>query len=1210
MIGKKLKKLLCTLGVIIGITCNTVYSANVDSIQLRGEWTGDKKVVKPLVLLIDFNNYTFEDMKKEVTPRDFKDWGVQHYKDMCFGDEEYKGPKGENLISMKEYYKEQSGGSFIVEGDVFGWYTAKKDAEYYGKHYGVTKDANIEELVKEAFDMALEDPNIDLSQYDTDKNGVVDSLVIVHAGKGQEVGGGTLGADAIWAHRNSLTESVYYGKNNSNIGQIGVSDYVIVPQDMGIGVMSHEYGHILGLNDEYNIHSSEKASPIGYWSIMAGGSGAGISHGTDPTGFSPWCKQYLQKTLGGNWANIREFNLDDIDESGIDILLDEASRKGINNEVIRINLPKDTLSKDRYYLLEWRNNSGTDRSLSNCEGGPLNYDSGLVIWYIDENYSNSLEYDNNVAKHPGYGFSGVVDADQHIIHWRDEETNEIVEKASSDYQIHDAAFRLKKGKDIYVSGMLNKPGLVAIDEETFMKPIFDDSRDYSNEGVSEAGRILPKHGLKIYVTGQSSDGSVGKIHILKNNNFVYKNNILDSDITSSFVRNITLDKNVIEKDDKAVITVELNEEKPNNEIVLCYVVQENGKEEEKYLTLNNFDGKYVGDICKDNDFKIGNWKIKYIVIEDEDENEDAEIIYNAYTNDIVSREVNKEDFSGGNLSIVEQEDKGFKIENTTKVNTFVLGENAEISINALNEGVVPKEITLITALYDSNNMLLKYAQNNEVVNFTEHKEIKTILDLKEGLSYKENYIIKAFIWDNLQEIKPLMNYFQYNTVSMKDMEEDGINEFREAIAPENIRTLLESELDYIEIDLKEYVGLSEELKGCVVEKIFNKKDEIVSKENLQNVIDASIVEAKLDQYRNATTGIIMEKVLESEPNILGVDTEEYKKLAQDMKGMICSRLAEKHNELNNKETIQEFLNTFIEDEINVENARKAIEDFNDYMYDTWFIDESNINYVEEYLNSSIEALKKLDCETKNRYENNDEYKKNKEKVAKARETVEATNEILAQFQNSESVEGIKELLENSNKNLGINFSEYEKLEEDNKLIVIKDLYDNRESLSTKNDIEKVMKESIGKIEEESMDSGVSKYMKCESEEEFKSLLDTMHNELELETHLYNKMNEDNKNYVARELYKHKDKFNSKESIQDKLDEVVADTMLSTLEEEYFNYYGVEGAEFVEGMEPLFNDATEALEKIGDPHIREIIKSDYMSYKEINNKLKEMKNGKY
>lgn len=655
---------------------NINFGNSVQPIKLQGAWNGKKTAVKPLVILMEFPDYTHENINKEETPRDFKDWSKKHYEDMIFGDETYIGPKGEELFTMKQYYNEQSGGSFNIEGGVAGWYKAKHSAEYYGKPYRNVRDSNVTSLIREAFDNVCNDKNIDLSEYDIkdpldmdedgdydEPDGIIDYLIIIHAGKGEEADGGTLGENAIWSHRDAISEYAPYMKKDINGNSIGIYDYMIVPQDAGIGVLAHEYGHVLGLPDEYNVADNGGDNPVGYWSVMASGSWAGISAGADPTGFSPWCKKYLQDEYGGNWVKETRLKLEDIDEKGLDFLLDEANKKGENTQLIRIDLPKqnayDRNEKDKYYLIEWRNHQGTDRGLSSTEGGQVSYDPGLLIWYVDENYLEKDKFgyltgnkDNDVKAHPGYGFIGVVDSDQHLIIWNDVNTGEEVEKASSAYHVHDATFSLKKSKKIFVDNIKNKPGKTTLDNIVFMNPIFDDSKDYSNKGIEEAGRILPQYGLKVYVTGESKDRTVGKIHIVRKKGYdnFSEGKILKEDITSNFIQNISLDKKVFESGETVTITLETNIDNLDKEAVLCYVNNTEGVEEEKKIDLCLVNGKYVGKLNVEDNFKLGNWKPRYIILQDKEER--VEIIYNVDYENIIGNSANKENLTDGEFNVI------------------------------------------------------------------------------------------------------------------------------------------------------------------------------------------------------------------------------------------------------------------------------------------------------------------------------------------------------------------------------------------------------------------------------------------------------------------------------------------------------------------------------------------------------------------------------
>jgi immune inhibitor A len=329
-------------------------------------WNGGKRVDRVLVLLIEYPDFPHNSIQPSETDMYYKDYSKEHYYDMIFGDQDgyYEGPNGEKLISVKKYYEQQSGGSYSIEGAVAGWYKAKYPAKYYGGNVPDPdgSDANARALVKEALAAAAKDPSIDLRQFDQEDrydldgdgnyrepDGLIDHLMIVHSSVGEEAGGGQLGSDAIWSHRWNLggvfripdtsTDVPYWG------GQLAAYDYTIEPADGAAGVFAHEYGHDLGLPDEYDTQYSGLGEPIAYWSIMSSGSWAGKIPGTEPTGFSAWAKEFLQTTMpGSNWLTGTTVDFNEITKDGVEFLLDQASMKGTNNDAVRINLPdKETV---------------------------------------------------------------------------------------------------------------------------------------------------------------------------------------------------------------------------------------------------------------------------------------------------------------------------------------------------------------------------------------------------------------------------------------------------------------------------------------------------------------------------------------------------------------------------------------------------------------------------------------------------------------------------------------------------------------------------------------------------------------------------------------------------------------------------------------------------------------------------------------------------
>jgi immune inhibitor A len=306
------------------------------------------KKVNILAVLVDYSDYEHNSIQPGESDMYYKDYSHQHYQDMLFGANGYKGPNGEDLISMKQYYDQQSGGSLDIEGTVAGWYSLPQTAKYYGEEYNGNHDRRAKNAVADALKQVAKDPSINLADfdkedpYDLDKDGnynepdgIIDYLMVLHAGVGQEAGGGSLGTDAIWSHSSSL--GIFYKIPGTNYSAYG---YTIEPEDGAAGVFSHEFGHNLGLPDEYDTnYTSASGEPISYWSIMSSGSWTGKIPGTEPSGFSPYDKEIFQALYGGNWQKQITLDFDKLTSAGTRVDLRQADEQG---QVVRINLPDKT----------------------------------------------------------------------------------------------------------------------------------------------------------------------------------------------------------------------------------------------------------------------------------------------------------------------------------------------------------------------------------------------------------------------------------------------------------------------------------------------------------------------------------------------------------------------------------------------------------------------------------------------------------------------------------------------------------------------------------------------------------------------------------------------------------------------------------------------------------------------------------------------------
>ncbi|MGW5768389.1 immune inhibitor A domain-containing protein [Streptomyces longwoodensis] len=244
------------------------------------------------------------------------DYDQKHYQDLYFG-------TGKNTESLKKYYEKQSSGRYSVDGEVTDWVKVPYNEARYGSNdaptgawYAVQDGVNAWVADREAAGDSAEKIRAELASYDqwdrydfdgdgnfNEPDGYIDHFQIVHAGEDESAGGGAQGEDAIWAHRWYAfgTDAGASGPSGNKLGgtQIGdtgiwVGDYTIQPENGGLGVFAHEYGHDLGLPDEYDTAGGENST--GFWTLMSSGSWLGTGKeaiGNLPGDMNAWDKLQL-----------------------------------------------------------------------------------------------------------------------------------------------------------------------------------------------------------------------------------------------------------------------------------------------------------------------------------------------------------------------------------------------------------------------------------------------------------------------------------------------------------------------------------------------------------------------------------------------------------------------------------------------------------------------------------------------------------------------------------------------------------------------------------------------------------------------------------------------------------------------------------------------------------------------------------------------------
>jgi immune inhibitor A len=372
------------------------------------------------------------------------DFSSQHYKEMFFS-----GLADQNGESFHDVYDEMSSGRFDLQGDVSDWVTVPHREAYYGDGdgeggetqasmtafiqdsanawyadqlaQGKTKDQIVDYL--KSFDV-WDRYDIDGDGIINEPDGYIDHFQAIHAGTGEEAG-----ADpwTIWSHRWAVNQAGLGTDGPADFPKVGgiqigdtdiwIRDYTTEPENGGLGVFAHEFGHDLGLPDYYDTAGGENGT--GYWNLMSSGSWMG--HGTDTIGTTPNHMGATEKLFLG-WLDY------DVVEPGKSAVLDlgpsfHANTRGAQAVVVDLPDSSETFSlldpvDGKYVYSDSRNNLNstiTSPSFTVPAGASLTAKANYAI-EVDYDYayvevstdggSTWTAVNTNLSAAPGNGNAG------------------------------------------------------------------------------------------------------------------------------------------------------------------------------------------------------------------------------------------------------------------------------------------------------------------------------------------------------------------------------------------------------------------------------------------------------------------------------------------------------------------------------------------------------------------------------------------------------------------------------------------------------------------------------------------------------------------------------------------------------------------------------------------------------------------------------------
>ena len=250
-----------------------------------------------------------------------------------------------NFCSVRKYYELMSSGKLSYSNRVVGPVRLSQKQSFYINNL----------LVSEALQLAVNQFNLELGEFDSRNEGTIDALSVMYAGR-------SLYAGNLWPHNSVI---------NLQIGGYRTHFYTIQSMgrhrvDLSIGTFTHETGHMLcRFPDLYDYGERdgdfEKSSGMGQYCLMSWGNH--LNGGKTP---SPICA-YLRDLAG--WCD-RE------------VILNQAGQFEAGHGDYRTARRFRTDKAHEYFLVENRNQGGLDQYLP---------DSGLAIYHCDTRGSNEFQ---------------------------------------------------------------------------------------------------------------------------------------------------------------------------------------------------------------------------------------------------------------------------------------------------------------------------------------------------------------------------------------------------------------------------------------------------------------------------------------------------------------------------------------------------------------------------------------------------------------------------------------------------------------------------------------------------------------------------------------------------------------------------------------------------------------------------------------------------
>ena len=301
--------------------------------------------------------------------------------------------------SLKTYYEKSSYGKLNITGTVLDWYTPKNSASYYENIYSNSRKlvtTNLGSLAVEALDAVASD--IDLSEYDYDKDGILDGVYLV--------------CNKMQQKYNSLYWSwvTYYGGNKtvngykvyqmmwSNVCFMYKDDFYKDVSGSNVNAITfiHETGHMMGSDDYYDYSPNEYSDSIFGRKVTTEGDGCNLGAGSF---------DMMDGNIGDHCANSK-MNFGWITPyvvtTDTQIELNKFSTTG-DAIIVAPSFDMESKNLSEYFIIEYYDYDGLAKQNIFDNRGYTK--SGIRIYHVnarvvhDYDYWSLFKYDNSYTEH-------------------------------------------------------------------------------------------------------------------------------------------------------------------------------------------------------------------------------------------------------------------------------------------------------------------------------------------------------------------------------------------------------------------------------------------------------------------------------------------------------------------------------------------------------------------------------------------------------------------------------------------------------------------------------------------------------------------------------------------------------------------------------------------------------------------------------------------